>query len=104
MTASLTSSAKEQTPARIYFRAHAGKLMIIERGEDRERSASDFFELEDVGSHPSGLLVTGIFAGARRGHMMAATVRDANAAEIAWREAQAAEPAGAAARSLIPSQ
>jgi hypothetical protein len=86
--ASLTSSAKERTPARAYLRAHAGKLMIIERSEDRERSAADFFELEDVGTHPSGLLVTGIFAGARRGHMMASTVRDANAAEIAWRAAQ----------------
>jgi hypothetical protein len=84
MPNSLAPPAAENINARAYLRAHTGKLMIIERSEGRERSAADFFHIEDVGTHPTGLLVTGIFDNNRRSHMMAASVRDANAAEIAW--------------------
>ena len=70
--------------ARGYLRAHTGKLMIIHRAEGHARSSRDFFRIEDVGTHPTGLLVTGIFENERRGHMMATSVREANAAEIAW--------------------
>ena len=76
--------AQPEMNARAYRRAHTGKLMVIERSEGRERSAADFFHIEDVGTHPTGLLVTGIFDNQRRAHMMATSVRDANAAEIAW--------------------
>ena len=76
----------EQLDARSYRRAHAGKLMIIERSEGKERSARDFFHIADVATHPTGLLVTGIFENDRRSHMMAASVREANEAEIAWRD------------------
>ena len=76
--------ATEQLDARAYRRAHAGKLMIIDRSDGKERSARDFFHLEDVGTHPTGLLVTGIFENHRRAHMLASAVREANAAEIAW--------------------
>ena len=77
----------EQLDARGYRRAYAGKLMIINRNEGTERSARDFFHIEDVGTHPTGLLVTGIFENNRRSHMLASSVREANAAEIEWQAA-----------------
>ncbi len=60
--------------------------MIVEPKSGRELSARDFFHLEDVGTHPTGLFVTGIFGDARRNHMMASAVRDATADEIAWHD------------------
>jgi hypothetical protein len=78
------SSVSPGLDARSYRRVHAGKLMIIDRSADRERSARDFFHIEDVGTHPTGLLVTGIFDNNRRGHMLATSVREADADEIAW--------------------
>ena len=77
--------AAAQLDARGYRRAHAGKLMIIERSEGKERSTRDFFHIADVATHPTGLLVTGIFENDRRSHMMASAVREANQAEITWR-------------------
>jgi hypothetical protein len=85
MTATPLAPAVPELNARGYRRAHAGKLMIIDRTDDRERSAGDFFHVEDVGTHPTGLIVTGIFDGNRRGHMLASSVREADADEIAWR-------------------
>ena len=73
----------EENSARAYQRAHVGKLMVLQRHSVTEPSARDFFHLEAVATHPSGLLVTGIFANERRAHMMATAVRDASAAEIA---------------------
>ena len=81
-----------QLDARSYRRIHAGKLMIINRTEDRELSARDFFHIEDVGTHPTGLLVTGIFDGNQRRHMHASSVREANADEIAWQARASAAP------------
>ena len=75
-----------ETPARAYRRAHAGKLMVVEPKEGREISARDFFYLEDVGTHPTGLFVTGLFDNDRRNHMMASAVRDATLDEIAWHD------------------
>ena len=75
-----------ETPARAYHLAHAGKLMVVEPKDGRELSSRDFFRLEDVGTHPTGLLVTGIFDNARRNHMMASAVRDASPDEIAWHD------------------
>ena len=85
MNTTLPAVATEQLDARGYRRAHAGKLMIIDRDEGTGRSARDFFHIEDVGTHPTGLLVTGIFENNRRAHMLATSVREANEAEIAWR-------------------
>ena len=73
-----------ETPARAYRRAHVGKLMVVEPKSGRQISACDFFRLDDVGTHPTGLFVTGIFDDARRNHMLASAVRDANPDEIAW--------------------
>ena len=75
-----------ETPARAYHRAHAGKLMVVEPKTGRELSSGDFFRFEDVGTHPTGLFVTGIFDNARRNHMMASAVRDATPGEIAWHD------------------
>ena len=75
-----------ETPARAYHRAHAGKLMVVEPKAGRELSADDFFRLEEVGTHPTGLFVTGIFDNARRNHMHATAVRDASPDEIAWHD------------------
>jgi len=73
-----------QIDAVTYRRTHAGKLMIISRAEGREPALSDFFHFESVGTHPTGLFVTGIFDDDRRGHMKASLVRNASEAEIAW--------------------
>lgn len=70
--------------ARAYERAHAGKLMIIQREEGREPAAADFFHIESVGTHPTGWMVTGRFENAKLHHMMAAAVREANASELQW--------------------
>ena len=75
-----------ETPARAYRRAHAGKLMVVEPRSGRELSSGDFFRLEDVSTHPTGLFVTGLFDNARRNHMMASAVRDASSDEIAWHD------------------
>jgi hypothetical protein len=84
MTVSSPPAQNIPTPARAYERAHAGKLMVIHREDGREPAAVDFFHFDAVGTHPTGLIVTGIFQDSHRSHMMAAAVRDANAAEIAW--------------------
>ena len=50
--------------------------------------AGDFFQFAQVETHPTGLVVTGLFQDSHRAHMMAAIVRDANATEIAWLAAE----------------
>lgn len=62
--------------------------MVIQRAEGRSPAASDFFHLDSVGTHPTGLLVTGIFENDRRAHMMASAVRDADCTEIEWLRVQ----------------
>lgn len=84
-TANVVAPSAE-TPARAYHRTHAGKLMVVEPKAGRELSSSDFFRLEQVSTHPTGLFVTGIFDDARRNHMMASNVRDATLDEIAWHD------------------
>jgi hypothetical protein len=78
-------SSAEKITARDYERAYAGKVMIIQRNHGAPLVTSDFFELDGVGTHPTGLIVTGLFENGRRSHMMATTVRVANRAEIEWR-------------------
>ena len=69
-----------------YRRAHRGKLMTIRRADGRKLSSDDFFYFDDVGTHPTSLMVTGIFSDKSRRHMQAAIVRDATQAEIAQHE------------------
>jgi hypothetical protein len=78
------SPAQEVSPARAYRLAHEGRLMIIQREDGRELAIADFFRFDGVGTHPTGLIVTGIFQDRHRAHMMATGVREANAAEVAW--------------------
>jgi hypothetical protein len=61
--------------------------MIIQRNDGAPMVKSDFFELDGVGTHPTGLIVTGLFENGRRSHMMASAVRVANGAEIEWHRA-----------------
>lgn len=86
MTSTTELVPRQETPARAYHHAHAGKLMVVEPTSGREISAGDFFHLEDVGTHPTGLFVTGLFDNARRNHMKASDVRDATPDEIAWHD------------------
>jgi hypothetical protein len=66
-----------------YRRAHRGKLMTINREEGRKLSSDDFFYFDDVGTHPTGLMVTGLFSDKTRRHMQETIVRDTTQAEIA---------------------
>jgi hypothetical protein len=87
MTTPLSPSAsppQEVSPAKAYRLAHAGRLMIIQRKEGKELAVEDFFRFDSVGTHPTGLIVTGVFHDKHRAHMMATAVREANAAEVAW--------------------
>jgi hypothetical protein len=86
MTPITNAPLSTETPARAYYRAHAGKLMVVPPKTDRALSASDFFHLQEVGTHPTGLFVTGLFDNARRNHMAASAVRDATQDEIARHE------------------
>jgi hypothetical protein len=71
------------TPAQIYRRAHAGKLMVVQPTTDRQPVGTDFFHVESIGTHPTGLFVTGKFASGRLASMRASTVREASKEEIA---------------------
>ena len=86
MTPSSQLAPPNETPARAYYRAHAGKLMVCESSSGRELSSGDFFRLEQVGTHPTGLFVTGIFDNGRRNHMIVSVVRDATPDEVAWHD------------------
>jgi hypothetical protein len=86
MTPSPIATLDAETNAVAYRRGHAGKLMIICRAEGEPMVTSDFFQFDSVGTHPTGLMVTGLFQDDRRSHMMASRVRTANKAEIAWRD------------------
>jgi len=86
MTSIPNGAPPNETPARAYYRAHAGRLMVCESKTGRELSSGDFFRLQEVGTHPTGLLVTGLFDNERRNHMAASAVRDATRDEIAWHD------------------
>ena len=80
---------QEQTNAVAYRKAHTGRLMVICRAEGEPAVANDFFQFDSVGTHPTGLLVTGIFQNNRTSHMLASKVRRASEAEIASRDSRA---------------
>ncbi len=84
MSATPTALPQEKLDARAYSRAHEGKWMIVDRADGRASATADFFQIESVGTHPTGLMVTGRFENDQRSHLMAAAVREANPSEIAW--------------------
>jgi hypothetical protein len=83
MTTTPSDATGTPTPAQIYRRAHAGKLMVVLPTTDRPPVGADFFHVDSVGTHPTGLYVTGKFAGGRIGSMRVSAVREANEEEIA---------------------
>lgn len=83
MMTPLPATTRTLTPAQTYSRAHAGKLMVVQPTTDRQPVGADFFHVESVGTHPTGLYVTGKFAGGRLESMRVSTVREANEEEIA---------------------
>jgi hypothetical protein len=83
MMTSPSSATGTLTAAQAYSRAHIGKLMVVQPTTDRQPVGADFFHLESVGTHPTGLFVTGKFAGDRSENMRASAVRDASEEEIA---------------------
>jgi hypothetical protein len=83
----LPGPSTQKITARDYERAYSGKIMIIQRGDGTPLVTSDFFELDGVGTHPTGLIVTGLFENGRRSHMMATAVRVASKAEVEWQRA-----------------
>ena len=87
-----TAPPAEALNAVAYRRAHVGKLMVVERKKGQEPLTARLFRVDAVETHPTGLVVTGIFNDARRGHMMASAVREASEAEIAWRNSKENEP------------
>ena len=99
MPTSPTVAPTEPINAVAYRRAHAGKLMILMHASEREPVAADFFYVDSVGTHPTGLFVTGLFDNARRSHMISSTVREANEEEIALRNKllETTEPANTTA-------
>ena len=87
----ISPESGEIPDAGVYRRAHRGKLMTIRREDGREPSSDDFFYFDDVGTHPTGLMVTGIFSDKTRRHLLATRVRDASATEIPWNDAALAK-------------
>ena len=65
---------------------HRGKIMVLHKPEGQIPGAGDFFLVESVGSHPSGLVVTGVFEHKRRQHMRPSEMRRATEWEIASRK------------------
>jgi hypothetical protein len=87
-SAGTINSPAEEITAREYERIHAGKVMIIDRQDGRPLATSDFFHVDAVGTHPTGLIVTGTFENARQSHIMASAVRLADTAEVEWLRAR----------------
>jgi hypothetical protein len=56
--------------------------MVVQRAE-RQPLSEDFFQVESVGSHPSGLVITGVFENNRRQRLRPEDIRRATESEIA---------------------
>jgi len=59
--------------------------MVLQRAEGQPPRSEDFFQVESVGSHPSGLIVTGVFEHNRRQNLRPMDIRRATEVEIASR-------------------
>ena len=62
---------------------HRGKMMVLQKAEGQVPVSSDFFLVESVGSHPSGLVITGVFEHNRRQRLRTSEMRRATEWEIA---------------------
>lgn len=61
--------------------------MVLQRAEGVAPQSTDFFTVESVGTHPSGLIITAIFAHNRRQRLRPAEIRAATESEIAAQNA-----------------
>jgi hypothetical protein len=57
--------------------------MVVQRAEGQSPRSEDFFQVESVGSHPSGLIITGVFEHNRRQNLRPTDIRRATDLEIA---------------------
>jgi hypothetical protein len=73
----------ETATAKEYMTEHRGKIMVLQRAEGMVPQSTDFFTVESVGTHPSGLIITAVFEHNRRQRLRPAEVREATESEIA---------------------
>jgi hypothetical protein len=76
------SATSEIGTAREYLYKHRGKVMVVQRVEGQPPRNEDFFQVESVGSHPSGLIITGVFEHNRRQNLRPIDIRQATEVEI----------------------
>jgi hypothetical protein len=73
--------------AKEYMAEHRGKIMVLQKAEGVAPLSTDFFTVESVGTHPSGLIVTAVFEHHRRQRLRPAEIRVATDLEIAAQKA-----------------
>ncbi len=73
--------------AKQYMTEHRGKIMVLQKAEGVAPLSTDFFTVESVGTHPSGLIVTAVFEHNRRQRLRPAEIRRATESEIASQKA-----------------
>jgi hypothetical protein len=73
----------ESPTAKGYMLEHRGKVMVLQRAEGVAAQDTDFCTVESVGSHPTGLVITAVFAHSRRQRLRPAEIRRATDLEIA---------------------
>ena len=77
------SDPSETATAKEYMLEHRGKVMVLQKAEGIVPQSTDFFTVESVGTHPSGLIITAVFEHNRRQRLRPAEVRRATELEIA---------------------
>jgi hypothetical protein len=78
-----TPDSPSPTTAREYLAEHRGKVMVLNKTEGQPLRSEDFFLVESVGSHPTGLVITGIFKHSRRQRLRVKQFRLATELEVA---------------------
>jgi hypothetical protein len=79
----LGSDSSETVSAKEYMLEHRGKIMVLQKAEGVAPQTTDFFTVESVGTHPSGLIITAVFEHNRRLRLRPAEIRYATDLEIA---------------------
>ena len=81
------SDTLDTRTAKEYMLEHRDKIMVLKRADGVAPLGTDFFTVQSVGTHPSGLVVTAIFEHNRRQHLRPADIRRATDSEIAGQKA-----------------
>ena len=87
MTITTGSDSTGTDTAKQYMAAHRDKIMVLQKAEGVAPQSTDFFKVESVGTHPSGLIITAVFEHNRRQRLRPAEVREATELEIAAHKA-----------------